>query len=220
MLKICGLAIFKPLAITFKQCVDAGVFPPEWKKGNIVPIHKKGDKQTLKNYCPVSLLPICGRILEQVMFNEIIKFFIENDLTLSNQSGFKPGDSCLNQLVSVKHDIYKSFDELHEIRVVGMFSLTSRKHLTKFGIILSMIFKLTQNGISGNLLKFLRNFLSERRQRLVLNGQVSLWINATAGVPQGSILCPLLLLIYISDLFSLKNFQPMLRRYIFIIHYS
>ena len=118
MLKTCGLAIFKPLAITFKQCVGAGVFPPEWKKGNTVPIHKKGDKQTLRNYCPVSLLPICGRILEQVSFNEIIKFFIENDLTLSNQSGFKPGDSCVNQLVFARYDIYKSFDELHEIRGV------------------------------------------------------------------------------------------------------
>ena len=118
MVRICGPAIFKPLAITFKQCVDTGVFPPEWKKGNIVPIHKKGDKQTLKNYCRVSLLPICGRIHEQVIFNEIITFFIENDLTLSNQSGFKPGDSCVNQLVPIKYEIYKSFDELHEVRGV------------------------------------------------------------------------------------------------------
>ena len=56
---------FKPLDIIFKQCVDTGVFPAEWKKGNIVSIHKKGDKQTLKNYLPVSLLPICGKILER-----------------------------------------------------------------------------------------------------------------------------------------------------------
>ena len=118
ILKICGSAIYEPLAIIFKQCVDTGIFPSEWKKGNIVPIHKKDDKQTLKNYRPVSLLPICGKILERLMFNEMFKFFIENELILSNQSGFKPGDSCVNQLVSITHEIYKSFDEGHEVRGV------------------------------------------------------------------------------------------------------
>ena len=75
MLKICGSAIYKLLAIILKQCVDTSIFPSEWKKDNILPIHKKGDKQTLKNYHPVSLLPICGKILERLMFNEIFKFF-------------------------------------------------------------------------------------------------------------------------------------------------
>ena len=72
-------------------------------------LSKKGDKQTLKNDRPVSLLPICGKILERLMFNEIFKLFIENDLISSNQSDFKPGDSCLIQLVSILH-------EGHEIR--------------------------------------------------------------------------------------------------------
>ena len=75
MLKICGPAILKPLDIIFKQCVDTGVFPSELNKGNIVPIHKKGDKQTLKIYRPVSLLPICGKIIERLMFNETFKVF-------------------------------------------------------------------------------------------------------------------------------------------------
>ena len=63
MLKICGSAICEPLAIIFKQCVDTGIFPSEWKKGNIVSIHKKGYKQTLQNYRPVFLFHICGKIL-------------------------------------------------------------------------------------------------------------------------------------------------------------
>ena len=84
MIKICGPAIFKPLGIIFKQCVDTGIFLSEWKKHNIDPILKKGDKQTLKNDRPVSLLPNCGKVLGRLAINEIIKFFIENELISSN----------------------------------------------------------------------------------------------------------------------------------------
>ena len=105
ILKICGSSICKPLEMIFKQWIDSGVFSSKWKKANTVSICKKGDKQALENYCPVSLLPICGQILEILMFNEMINFFIENKLISSNQSGFKPGDSCNNQLLSITHEI-------------------------------------------------------------------------------------------------------------------
>ena len=95
-----------------------GFFPSEWKKANIVPIHKKGDKKTLENYRPVSLLPICGKILERLLFNETFNFFIENKLISSNQSGFKPDDSCINQLLSITREIYESFDVGLEVRSV------------------------------------------------------------------------------------------------------
>ena len=77
MIKICGPAIFKPLAITFKQYVDTYVFSSVWKKGDIVPIHKKGGKQTLKNYRLLSLLPICEKILEQLIFNEMFNLLLK-----------------------------------------------------------------------------------------------------------------------------------------------
>ena len=93
-------------------------FMDHWKNGNIVPIHKKGDKQILKNYRPVSLLPICGEIFERLIFNDLFNFFLENNLILPNQSGFKPGDSCINQLLSMTHKIYNSFDEGLEVRSV------------------------------------------------------------------------------------------------------
>ena len=73
--------------------MESGSFLSEWKKGNVVSIHKKDDKQCLKNYCPISLLPICGKIFEKLIFNEMFKFFIENKLISHNKSGFKPGDS-------------------------------------------------------------------------------------------------------------------------------
>ena len=88
MLKISDSSIYKPLEMIFKQCIETGFFSSEWKKANIVPIHKRGDKQTLENDRPVSLLPICGKILERLMFNEMFNFFIENKLISSNQSSF------------------------------------------------------------------------------------------------------------------------------------
>ena len=103
------------------------------------------------------------------MFNEMFKFFIDNELISSKQSSFKPGDSCVNQLVSTTNQIHESFDEGQEFR--GVF-LDISKAFNKVWHD-SIIFKLTQNAISGNLLKLLRNFLSERRQHVVLNGQAS-----------------------------------------------
>ena len=118
MLKIYGSSIYKPLEMIFKQCIEIIFFPSEWKKNNIVPIYKKGDKQTTENYRTVSLLPICGKILEKLMFKEMLNFFIESKFISSNQSGFKPGDFCINQLLSITHEIYKSFDVGLEVKSV------------------------------------------------------------------------------------------------------
>ena len=79
----------------FKQALLTGVFLSEWKKGNIVPIHKKGDKQNIKNSWPVSLLPICGKIFERPIFNELFIYFFTNKLISENQSGFQSCDSCI-----------------------------------------------------------------------------------------------------------------------------
>ena len=91
MLKICRNSLCRPLELIFNNCLANGIFPSDWKKGNMLPVHKKNDKN---NYPPISLLPMCSKILEQVIFNEIFGFFIENDLIAQHQSSFKPGDSC------------------------------------------------------------------------------------------------------------------------------
>ena len=103
----------------------------KWKR-LVVPIHKRGDKQTLRNYHPVSLLPICSKIFERLLYNEMFGFFLDKGLISANQSGFKPGDSCINQLLSIMHNIYKSFDNGYEVRCF----LTFQKHLIKCGMMI------------------------------------------------------------------------------------
>ena len=99
MIKIFSTSIYKPLRLIFNHCIDNGVYPCEWKIANVVPIPKKGDKQTLKNYRPVSFFPICSKIFERLIYNEMFGFFLDKGLISANQSGFKPGDSCINQLL-------------------------------------------------------------------------------------------------------------------------
>ena len=118
MIKICGKSSCKPLQLIFSQCIDTGSFPSECKKANVIPVHKKGHKKCLNNYRLVPLVPIWGKIFERLIFNEMFRFLIENNLFFSNQSGFKPGDSCITQLLSITHKIYKSFDDRFEVRGV------------------------------------------------------------------------------------------------------
>ena len=168
----------------------------EWKKANIVAIHKKGDKQAVKNYRPVSLLPICGKIFERLLYNEMLNFFLENDLISPKQSGFRPGDSCINQLLSINHEILSAFDIGLEVR--GLFLDVSKAFDKVWHA--GLIYKLRQNGICGDLINILNDFLTNRKQRVVLNGQCSSWVDIRAGVSPGSILGPLLFLIYVIDL--------------------
>ena len=98
------------LEIFFKFGIGKGQFPSEWEKANIVPFHKKGDRQMPRNYRPFSSLPICGKIFECLLYNILFEFFIKNSLISSNQSGFKQGDSSIYRLLSIAHEIYQLFD--------------------------------------------------------------------------------------------------------------
>ena len=131
VLKIRGNLMCRSLELIFNDCLANGIFPSDWKKGNIVPVHKKNDKQRLNNYRPISLLPICSKIFERIIFNEIFRFFIKNDLISQHQSGFKPGDSCINQLLSITHEIYQSFDEGFD--VCSVYFSTYLRPLIKYG---------------------------------------------------------------------------------------
>ena len=95
MIKLCGNSICKFLSVIFNDCLNEGKFPYEWKKLTLYPYIRK------ETYRPISLLPICSKIFERLIFNEIVTFFTENNFISPNQSGFRPGDSCVNQLLAI-----------------------------------------------------------------------------------------------------------------------
>ena len=191
MIKLCDYSIVEP------QCLEAGIYPSIWKKANVVPVHRKGDRQSKENYRPISLLPIFGKIFE-VIFDAMCKHLCDNNLLTPNQSGFRPGDSAINQLLAITHYIYCAFESTAclETRAVFLGLYKAFDRVWHDGL----LYKLESYGISRNLLNLLRSFLLNRMQRVVLNGKYSHWELIKSGVPQGSILCPMFFLVYINDL--------------------
>ena len=122
MLKLCGEAICRLLNIIFKTCLNTGKFSSKWKKGKFIPIHKKDDKQNVKNNHPVSLLPICGKMIERLIYNVMYDFLTENDLFSSNQSRFRSGDSCINQPLSINHEKFQ-MHLMKDLKFVGYFAI-------------------------------------------------------------------------------------------------
>ena len=146
----------------------------------------------------MSLLPVCGKVLERLRYDSMFEFFIQNNLTTPNKSGVKKtGDSFINQLIFIIHKICKSFDNGYEARGVFLDISKAFDKIWHQGL----HYKLRQSGISGELVNTLTDFLDKRTQRVILNGHYSSWANIEEDrVPQGSILGRLLFLIYINNL--------------------
>ena len=111
MIQLYGKEIILPLQLLFKSILEEGIFPDDWKKSNVVPVHKTKSTNLIKNYrlIIISLLHIFSKIFEQLIFNSLFNYFMQNKLFTECQSGFIPGDSCVAQLLSITHEIYKKF---------------------------------------------------------------------------------------------------------------
>ena len=196
MLQLCASEITFPLQLIFQKCITSGMLPDIWKYANVQPIYKEGNRQLKTNYRPISLLPICGKILERIIFDQVYSFLNSNNLISKNQLEFRPGDSAILQLISITSNMYKFFENHDETRAVFLVISKAFDKVWHEGI----IHKLKCNGIEGNLLKFLTNYFDNRHQRVVLNGLQSNWTKLEAGVHQGSVLGPFLFLVYINYL--------------------
>jgi hypothetical protein len=196
VLKQCAHNLTKPLSWIFQRSLNTGMVPTDWKRANICPIYKKGSKREAGNYRPVSLTSVVCKLMETLIKESLIIFVEQNKIISNCQHGFLKGKSCLTNLLESFEIWTRAVDEGYGLDIIYLdykkaFDTVPHHRL---------IFKLKQYGIPNSLLQWLENFLTARKMRVGVNGEYSDWTDIFSGVPQGSIIAPLLFLLFVNDL--------------------
>lgn len=198
LLKLCKESLSGPLTIFWKMCLDEGEIPLSLKQSVITPIHKGGSFSKAVNYRPVALTSHVIKIFEKIVRKTIVDFMNDEDKLNPNQHGFRRGRSCLSQLLDHLDYVLSQLELGRNVDVVYLdFSKAFDK--VDFEIVLKKIQNL---GIRGKVYNFIKSFITNRKQTVTVDGQKSKPVSVLSGVPQGSVLGPLIFLILIGDIDS------------------